>query len=77
MNKLAAFIQSTPMTDTHEHLNSEAMFVERGPDVLQDLFDNYSTADLVVAGAAPEAVRRLIDGRDLDIEARFAPVRAA
>src|SRR5215216_6669113 len=77
MNDLATFIQTTTLIDTHEHLNSESAFVERGPDVLQDLFDNYITADLVVAGAAPAAVQRLIDKRDRDIEARFEGVRAA
>jgi predicted TIM-barrel fold metal-dependent hydrolase len=77
MNDLAAFIQATPMMDTHEHLNTEASFVQRGPDVLQDLFDNYVTADLVVAGAAPDAVQRLLDRRNPDIEARLAGVRAA
>ncbi len=77
MNDLATFIQTATLVDTHEHLNSEASFVERGPDVLQDLFDNYITADLVVAGAAPAAVQRLIDKHDRDIEARFAGVRAA
>jgi adenylate kinase len=77
MNDLATFIQTSTLIDTHEHLNSEAAFVERGPDVLQDLFDNYITADLVVAGPAPAAVQRLIDKRDRDIEARFEGVRAA
>lgn len=77
MNDLAAFIQSTPLVDSHEHLNSEQIFLNPGPDVLQDLFDNYVTADLAVAGATAEAIKRLIDKYDSDVEARLAGVQTA
>jgi len=43
--------------DTHEHLYSEQQFVEEGPDLLQDLFDNYVAADLLVAGARSMRLR--------------------
>ena len=60
MNDLAAHIQTARLIDTHEHLRYERAFIEQGPDVLQDLFDNYVTADLVVAGAHDhDAVRFL------------------
>lgn len=78
MTDLANHIRVTPLADTHEHLYSEAQYVENGPDVLQDLFDRlYITADLVVAGAAPAAVERLLDSSDPDIEGRWAGVAAA
>lgn len=74
---LAAAIAAMPLSDTHEHLTSEQRYVERGPDLLQSLFDNYVTADLVVAGASAEAVARLLDPADLDVRSRFAGVRDA
>jgi hypothetical protein len=77
MNELAEHIHSLRMIDTHEHLNKEIDYIERGPDILQDLFENYIQADLVVAGATEAAVERLFDASDLDLRARFAGVRAA
>jgi uncharacterized protein len=73
---LALHIQSIPLVDTHEHLWKEAEWLENGPaDVLQDLFANYVPADFVSAGASPEAMKRLTDASDPDLEARFAGVR--
>jgi hypothetical protein len=77
MSDLARHIQETRLIDTHEHMNTEDDFVERGPDILQDLFDNYVKADLVVAGASPAAAERLVDASDPDLRARFVGVRAA
>jgi hypothetical protein len=77
MTELAEHIQSLRMIDTHEHLNKEHDFIQDGPDILQDLFDNYVRADLVVAGATEAAVDRLLDASDPDLRARFAGVRAA
>lgn len=78
MTDLADHIQTTLLADTHEHLYSAARYVENGPDVLQDLFDRlYITADLVVAGATPQAVERLLDASDPDLESRWAGVAAA
>jgi predicted TIM-barrel fold metal-dependent hydrolase len=77
MNDLAQHIQTVRLIDTHEHLRYEQEYVEQGPDILRSLFGNYVTADLVVAGATPEAVERLVDGADPDLRARFAGVRAA
>lgn len=77
MTDLAQHIQDTPLMDTHEHLRSESEYVEAGPDVLTDLFDNYVTADLVVAGATHEAVLWLIDSSDSDIQGRWEGVRDA
>ncbi len=71
---LAAFIAQTALCDTHEHLRSEAAYVDDGPDILQSLFDNYVTADLVVAGAPPDAVSALVDKSNPDLHARFAPI---
>src|SRR5690606_22589918 len=58
-------------------LSKEAEYVEQGPDVLNDLFANYVTTDLVVAGASQEAVNALLDRSNPDIEARWAGVQAA
>ena len=77
MTDLAQYIQATPLIDTHEHLRKEPEYLDSGPDILQDLFDNYVSADLVVAGATPEAVERLLDRSDPDLRARFAGVREA
>lgn len=77
MTDLAEHIQSLRMIDTHEHLNKEHDFVQGGPDILQDLFDNYVRADLMVAGATVAEVARLLDASDPDLRARFAGVRVA
>lgn len=74
---LAEFIQHTPLCDTHEHMRSESGYVEEGPDLLQNLFGNYVSADLVVAGAGQKAVDKLLDASDPDIRARFAGVEKA
>jgi hypothetical protein len=74
---LARHIQQTRLADTHEHLRKEEQFLHEGPDVLQDLFGSYVQADLVVAGASPEAVQRLLDASNPDLAARFEPVREA
>ena len=75
---LRQHIQQTPLCDTHEHLRKEAEWVENGPDdVLQDLFSNYVPADLVSAGATPEAMTRLQDSSDGDLAARFEGIRDA
>jgi hypothetical protein len=63
--------------DTHEHLNKEQEYLDNGPDVLQDLFNNYVTADLVVAGASGEAMKRLLDGNDPDLAGRFRGIQNA
>jgi hypothetical protein len=77
MTDLARHIQETPLVDTHEHLRKEPEWVENGPDILQDLFGNYVPADLQVAGASPQALQRLMDGKDPDLKERFAGIRDA
>ena len=74
---LATHIQSIPLLDTHEHLGKESDYVENGPDVLCDLFENYIIGDLVVAGADQAATQRLIDRTDSDIAGRFNAIQAA
>ncbi len=63
---LAHHIRQTPLCDTHEHLKKESEWVEKGPDVLQDLFGNYVLADLKTAGASPDALKRLMDASGPD-----------
>lgn len=74
---LAQHIQQTPLIDTHEHLRKENDWVENGPDILQDLFSNYVPADLITAGATPEAMAKLNDAANPDLDARFAAIRPA
>lgn len=74
---LAQHIAAIPMCDTHEHLCREEQWVEHGPDILGDLFGNYVTADLVVAGAPGEAIRRLTDPAAGGIAERFEAIRPA
>jgi hypothetical protein len=78
LTDLALHIRDTRLVDTHEHLWKEREWVEDGPaDILQDLFGNYVPADFVSAGAPPEAMKRLTDASDPDLEGRFAGVQAA
>ena len=75
--ELAQHIQRTSLCDTHEHLRKEAEYVERGPDILQSLFENYVKTDLIGAGASLAAYTALIDGANPDIRARFAGISDA
>ena len=74
---IAAFIQQTPLVDTHEHMRGEESYLEESPDILGQLFQNYVPADLFVAGASKEALDKLLDSSDPDVAARFAPVQEA
>ena len=77
MTDLAQHIQQTPLIDTHEHLRKEQEYIENGPDVLADLFENYVTADLITAGASQQAVDALLDSNNTDIEARWNGIKDA
>lgn len=75
---LAEHIATIRVIDTHSHMQSDRNWEENGPrDVLVDLFGMYSRDDLIVAGATPAAVARLLDGADPDIEGRFAAIADA
>jgi len=74
---LAQHIQTTPLCDTHEHLNPETEWTDNGPDILQDLFGNYVPADLCTAGASGQALNTLMDASNPDVAARFNGIRAA
>lgn len=74
---LEQHIETTTLIDSHEHLHGEEDFVNNGPDVLADLFGMYIGDELIVAGAAYEAVVRLLDSSNPDIEVRWAGVEAA
>ena len=73
---LSHHIQSIRLVDTHEHMRRENDWVENGPDILQDLFGNYVPADLVTAGASPEAMKDLMDSTKT-IKTRFESIRDA
>ena len=74
---LAQHVEQTPLCDTHEHLLSEETYVQDGPDLLQNLFGFYLTADLVVAGVSQTDLDRLYDAANPDIRERFLPIRNA
>ncbi len=74
---LQHFIRETPLIDTHEHLRKERDWSDDGPDILQDLFGNYIPADLLSAGATPEAMRQLTDASNGDFAVRFEGIRTA
>lgn len=74
---LEYFIGSAGIFDTHEHLVKEDTYSGEKPDILRELFNNYITADLVVAGAGKDAANALIDATNPDIEKRFSAVKAA
>jgi len=74
---IAAFIQKTPLVDTHEHMRLEEAYLDERPDILCQLFQNYVHADLFVAGASQEAIDSLFDTSDPDVAARFAPIQEA
>lgn len=75
--QLAQLIQQIPLVDTHEHLRSEESYLTAGLDLLCNLFENYVPADLVGAGADPQAVTRLLDRTDPDVSGRFAGIQTA
>lgn len=78
MTHLADHIRTTPLADTHDHLGTEDAFTNPGPDILQDLFaGGYLPPDLIVAGANPADVDKLLDASDPDIAARFARIAPA
>ncbi|GIV14708.1 MAG: hypothetical protein KatS3mg022_0143 [Armatimonadota bacterium] len=77
MNDLQQHIWTTPLVDTHEHQRTEEEYLQTPVDVLVELFDNYVIADLAVAGASPEALKKLLDASDLDIRRRFEGVSKA
>lgn len=77
MTDLQQHIWAIPLVDTHEHLSREREYLQTPADVLAELFDNYVTADLAVAGASPEAIKALLDSSNPDVHARFEGVRQA
>jgi uncharacterized protein len=75
---LSQHIRAQALVDTHEHLRKEDEWVQTGPaDVLCDLFANYVPADLISAGASPEAVHGLTDPSHASVAARFAAIEPA
>ena len=74
---LSQHIENIALVDTHEHLSKEREWVEDGPDILQDLFGNYVSADLVTARASSADLEKLFDASDSDYGARFETIRPA
>src|SRR4028118_2200016 len=77
-SEIADHIANVSVIDTHSHQLGD--YAWEGPnalDILSDLFGWYSSSDLIIAGASPDAVARLQDSSDEDLEGRFADVAAA
>lgn len=74
---LSIAIRKGRMADSHEHLQrSDAFHIDR-LDILGALFENYVTADLVVAGADPSDVESLFERESGSISERFSRVQEA
>jgi hypothetical protein len=77
-SELADHIATISAIDTHTHMSGDLAWEgPDAPDILGDLFGWYAGSDLVVAGASPQAVARVQDSADEDIEGRFAGVADA
>ncbi len=77
-SEIADHIATISVIDTHTHMRGDhAWEGPNAPDILGDLFGGYCAADLIVAGASPDAVARLQDRNDEDLEGRFAGVADA
>lgn len=73
---LATYVTSTPVCDTHEHTRSEDQWLREGPpDVLADIFSNYSPADLVSAGMSEQDMTELLQGKKQSMEERWVTVQ--
>ena len=73
---LTTFLQTTTVADTHEHMRSEEQWLREGPpDVLADIFSNYSPADLVSAGMSEPDMTELLQGKKDSLERRWATVQ--
>src|SRR5829696_3970873 len=77
-SEIADHIANVSVIDTHTHLAGDyAWEGPNAPDILSDLFGGYSSSDLIIAGASLDAVARLQDSSNEDLEGRFADVAAA
>lgn len=75
---LADHIANISVIDTHTHMPGDGAWEgPNPPDILSDLFSGYSASDLIIAGATLDAVARIQDNSDEDLEGRFAGVAAA
>lgn len=74
---LSQFIQETPLCDSHEHMAREEPYLERNPDILCNLFENYLSGDLLTAGVSQSALEALVDSSNPDVRGRFAAVEEA
>jgi predicted TIM-barrel fold metal-dependent hydrolase len=77
-SEIADHIANISVIDTHTHmLGDYAWEGPNAPDILKDLFGGYCAADLQIAGASPEAITRLTDITNEDLEGRFAEIAPA
>ena len=74
---LSRHIDSIALIDSHEHLSKENVWIEDGPDIIQDLFGNYVSSDLMAAGATEADLEKLFDATNDDFGARYQVIRPA
>jgi len=73
---LAIHVASSPLVDTHNELKKEPDWVERGPDILGELFD-FVGADLHVSRAVRDGLKQFRDRSNPDIAGRFRAIQGA
>ena len=77
-SEIADHIANVSVIDTHTHQRGDLAWEgPDAPDILSDLFGWYGSSDLIIAGASLDAVARLQDSSNEDLEGRFAGVAAA
>ena len=77
-SELADHIANIAVIDSHTHLPGDHPWEgPDAPDILSDLFGGYPSSDLIIAGASLDAIARLQDSSDEDLEGRFADVATA
>src|SRR3954452_1730810 len=77
-SEIAHHIANVSVIDTHTHQPGDYDWEgPNAPDILSDLFGWYSSSDLIIAGASPEAVARPQDSSNEALEGRFVDVAAA
>ena len=73
MTQLAQHIAHHPIIDTHEHLETEAVYLAHRPDIINALFGHnaYIQHDLISAGMSYADLEAVLNNNDPDISARW------
>ncbi len=79
MTQLAQHIARQPIIDTHEHLETEAVYLAHRPDSINALFGHnaYIAHDLISAGLSYADLEAALDGNNPDIGQRWQLLASA